>query len=202
MNKVNYLYLFLLLACTVPYVVSAQATAAREASQPNSITPTLGSYTEKLVPEENANQNLQSQNILVLNSLVNDQNQQILHMQEKIDKLEDSSGLNFAVWTGILLTSVAVILTALGIVMALFSFLGYKKMIKSAKDAATKISIEKASEVTEQLAPEVTESVLLKLINQGNFDTLIFDAVQKVTYRGIAFSSGNMLEDNKQEGVE
>ncbi|MFW5394144.1 hypothetical protein V1951_23095, partial [Yersinia sp. 2544 StPb PI] len=91
----------------------------------------------------------------------------------------------------------AVILTALGIVMALFSFFGYKKMINSAKDAATKISTQKASEVTEKLAPEVTESVLLKLIDQGNFDALIFDAVQKVTYRGIAFSSGDMLDDNK-----
>lgn len=202
MNKVTHLCLFLLLTCTVPYVVNAQATTAREASLPNATTPTVGLYTESVVREENANRNLQSQNILALNSLVNDQNQQILHMQEKIDKLEGSSGLNFAVWTGILLTSVAVILTALGIVMALFSFFGYKKMIKSAEDAATKISTEKASEVTEKLAPEVTESVLLKLINQGNFDALIFDAVQKVTYRGIAFSSGDLLEDNKQEGVE
>lgn len=75
-------------------------------------------------------------------------------------------------------------------------------MINSAKESATKISTEKASEVTEKLAPEVTESVLLKLMDQGNFDTLILEAVQKVTYRGIAFSSGDMLEGSNQENLE
>lgn len=184
----------------MPHVVSAQATAV-EGRQPDITVPASSTHTVKLDLEESANQKLQSQNIQALNYLINDQKQQILSMQEKIDKIEDDSGLNFAVWSGILLTSVAVILTALGIVMALFSFFGYKKMINSAKDAATKISTQKASEVTEKLAPEVTESVLLKLIDQGNFDALIFDAVQKVTYRGIAFSSGDMLDDNKQEEV-
>ncbi len=196
MNKVLYLYLLLILTCTMPHVVCAQATAVA-GRQPDITIPASGRHTEKLDLEESANQKLQSQNIQALNYLINDQKQQILSMQEKIDKIEDDSGLNFAVWSGILLTSVAVILTALGIVMALFSFFGYKKMINSAKDAATKISTQKASEVTEKLAPEVTESVLLKLIDQGNFDALIFDAVQKVTYRGIAFSSGDMLDDNK-----
>lgn len=136
MNKVLYLYLLLILTCTMPHVVSAQATAV-EGRQPDITIPASGTHTEKLDLEESANQKLQSQNIQALNYLINDQKQQILSMQEKIDKIEDDSGLNFAVWSGILLTSVAVILTALGIVMALFSFFGYKKMINSAKDAAT-----------------------------------------------------------------
>ncbi len=122
-------------------------------------------------------------------------------MQEKIDKLEDSSGLNFAVWSGILLTSVAVILTALGIVMAVFSFFGYKKMINGAKEAATRISTEKASEVTEELVPNITETVLLKLLEEGNFDDLIFEGIEKVAYRGIEFSGGDMLEGSSEEGV-
>ncbi|WGO83622.1 hypothetical protein [Arsenophonus apicola] len=200
MNKVTYLYFILLLTCSIPDVVSAQATS--RSSHPNTSTPAIDSYSEKLILEENANQNIQMQKILILNSLINDQKQQILHMQKKINKLEDNSGLNFAVWTGILLASVSIILTVLGIVMAIFSFFGYRNMKNRAKDAATKISIEKASEVTEQLAPEVTERVLLKLINEGNFNKLIFEAVQKITYRGVEFSSGDMLEDSKQERVE
>ncbi|GJL43870.1 hypothetical protein ACRCMW_08745 [Enterobacter chengduensis] len=175
-----------------------------EGSQPSASTSAMRTNTEKMHHEEKVNQNqeLQNQKLLVLNTLISDQKQQIHSMQDKIDKLENSSGLNFAVWTGILLTSVAVILTVLGIVMALFSFLGYKKMINSAQEAAKKISTEKAAEVTERLAPEVTESVLLKLIDQGNFDAVISNAVEKVAYRGIEFSSGDMLEDNKQEGIE
>ncbi|EOV9631362.1 hypothetical protein ACN5LM_002910, partial [Cronobacter dublinensis] len=171
-------------------------TLAQEPSQATTLPSASGSLTE-----ENAIQSSQSQNLLVLNSLVNDQKQQISQMQEKIDKLEDSSGLNFAVWSGILLTSVAVILTALGIVMAVFSFFGYKKMINGAKEAATRISTEKASEVTEELVPNITETVLLKLLEEGKFDDLIFEGIEKVAYRGIEFSGGDMLEGSSEEGV-
>ena len=197
MNKITYLYLCLILTSTIPQVANAETTTAKSDSQSNVQTSELSSQSEKLALMKN-----NESDVLTLNSLVNEQKQQILHLQEKINKIEDSSGLNFAIWSGILLTSVAVILTALGIVMAVFSFFGYKKMINSAKESATKISTEKASEVTEKLAPEVTESVLLKLMDQGNFDTLIFEAVQKVTYRGIAFSSGDMLEDSNQENLK
>lgn len=197
MNKITYLYLCLILTSTMPYVANAQTATTESDSQFNVQTSELSSQSEKLALVKN-----NESDVLTLNALVNEQKQQILHLQEKINKIEDSSGLNFAIWSGILLTSVAVILTALGIVMAIFSFFGYKKMINSAKESATKISTEKASEVTEKLAPEVTESVLLKLMDQGNFDTLILEAVQKVTYRGIAFSSGDMLEGSNQENLE
>ncbi|HGO4161507.1 TPA: hypothetical protein ACK1B7_002810 [Serratia marcescens] len=197
MNKVTYLYLILILSYATPHVVKAQVTiSSQEPSQVASISPALG-----ISQEETTNQkSLQSESILLLNSLVNDQKQQITQMQEKIDKLEDSSGLNFAVWSGIALTSVAVILTALGIVMAIFSFFGYKKMINGAKEAATRISTEKATEVTEGLVPGITETVLLKMLDGGKFDDLIFDGIEKVAYRGIEFSGGDMLEDNTEEG--
>ncbi|WP_024548880.1 hypothetical protein [Siccibacter turicensis] len=204
MNKVTCMFAFLLLTYAAPHIAYAEAATpvAEGATQPNIRTPVVESGRMKSGSEEVVSQSLQSQDISALNSLVNDQSKQILYMQKKIDNLENNSGLNFAVWTGILLTSVAVILTILGIVMALFSFLGYKKMIASAKIAAERISTKKASEVTERLAPSVTESVLLKLINEGNFDALIFDAVQKVTYRGTAFSSGDLLEENNKEITE
>jgi predicted PurR-regulated permease PerM len=199
MAKVMYLYLILFLSCATSHVVNAQVTRlSQEPSQVTTISPALG-----ISQEENTNQkNLQSESILLLNSLVNDQKQQITQMHEKIDKLEDSSGLNFAVWSGIALTSVAVILTALGIVMAIFSFFGYKKMINGAKEAATRISTEKATEVTEGLAPGITETVLLKMLHEGKFDDLIFDGIEKVAYRGIEFSGGDMLEDNTEERAE
>lgn len=155
---------------------------------------------QESITDNNVNEISRDRDVILLDSLVSEQKKQIQYMQEKLEKLENSSGLNFAVWTGIVLASVAVILTALGIVMALFSFVGYKKMINSAKDAAERISTDKASEVTEKLAPVVTESVLLKLLDKGNFDAIIFEAVQKVTYRGIEFSSGDMLNDDRSEG--
>ena len=197
MTKVTYLYLILFLSCATPHVVNAQVTrSSQEPAQVTTISPALG-----ISQEQNTNQkSLPSENFLLLNSLVNAQKQQITQMQEKIDKLEDSSGLNFAVWSGIALTCVAVILTALGIVMAIFSFFGYKKMINGAKEAATRISTERATEVTGELVPGITETVLLKMLDEGKFDNLIFDGIEKVAYRGIEFSGGDMLEDNTEEG--
>lgn len=74
-------------------------------------------------------------------------------------------------------------------------------MINGAKEAATRISTEKASEVTEELVPNITETVLLKLLEEGNFDDLIFEGIEKVAYRGIEFSGGDMLEGSSEEGV-
>ncbi|EKR7626535.1 hypothetical protein P9D04_004537, partial [Escherichia coli] len=130
-----------------------------------------------------------------LTSLINSQKNEIEVMRNKINSLENSSGMNFAVWTGILLASVAVILTVLGIAMAVFSFFGYKKIMDSVKEVATTISTTEAAIVSERLAPTVTEDVLLKLIEGRSFDKIIYEAVQKVTYRGIRFSSEDMLEE-------
>lgn len=135
-------------------------------------------------------------NELKLTSLINSQKVEIEVMKNKIISLENSSGMNFAVWTGILLASIAVILTVLGIAMAVFSFFGYKKIMASVKDVATTISATEAAIVSERLAPTVTEDVLLKLIEGRSFDKIIYEAVQKVTYRGIRFSSEDMLEED------
>ncbi|HFF9478269.1 TPA: hypothetical protein ACGFA2_001990 [Serratia marcescens] len=136
-----------------------------------------------------------SKELTELTSLINSQKVEIEVMRDKISSLENTSGMNFAVWTGILLASVAVILTVLGIAMAVFSFFGYRKIMDSVKEVATTISTTEAAIVSERLAPTVTEDVLLKLIEGRSFDKIIFEAVQKVTYRGIRFSSEDMLEE-------
>ncbi|WP_449576624.1 hypothetical protein [Lelliottia nimipressuralis] len=151
-----------------------------------------------IILPENPKPDFESKEIneLTLTSLINSQKVEIEVMRNKITSLENSSGMNFAVWTGILLASVAVILTVLGIAMAVFSFFGYKKIMASVKDVATTISATEAAIVSERLAPTVTEDVLLKLIEGRSFDKIIYEAVQKVTYRGIRFSSEDMLEED------
>ncbi|EIC5005006.1 hypothetical protein K9798_004750, partial [Salmonella enterica] len=152
----------------------------------------------KNISNENATTYFESKKITELTSLINSQKVEIEVMRNKVTSLENSSGMNFAVWTGILLASVAVILTVLGIAMAVFSFFGYKKIMDSVKDVATTISTTEAAIVSERLAPTVTEDVLLKLIEGRSFDKIIYEAVQKVTYRGIRFSSEDMLEEEQK----
>lgn len=106
--------------------------------------------------------------------------------------------MNFAIWIGILLASITVILTVLGIAMAIFSFFGYKKIMSSAKDVATSISTTEATKITKSLAPTVTKNVLLKLIDEGKFDEIIENAVEEVTYRGIQFSPEETNQDEEK----
>jgi hypothetical protein len=124
------------------------------------------------------------------------------HLEDKVESITSSSGMNFAVWTGILLASVAIILTSLGVVMALFSFLGYKKIMNSARDISTtiseKISRDVAKEVAENLAPEVTENVLIKLLDEKKFDIIINEAVEKIIYRGVQFKDSDLLEGEEK----
>ncbi|EPE1000743.1 hypothetical protein WIA93_19975 [Citrobacter amalonaticus] len=177
--------------------------ASNEALASNKLINTQQSETKqadnnKNISNENITTYLESKKITELTSLINSQKVEIEVMRNKVTSLENSSGMNFAVWTGILLASVAVILTVLGIAMAVFSFFGYKKIMDSVKDVATTISTTEAAIVSERLAPTVTEDVLLKLIEGRSFDKIIYEAVQKVTYRGIRFSSEDMLEEEQK----
>ncbi|MFL4368772.1 hypothetical protein [Enterobacter asburiae] len=126
------------------------------------------------------------------------QQQKINELEIKVNKLDNSGGMNFAVWTGILLAAVAIILTALGVVMAIFSFLGYKKIMNSVHDIATSISEnvakEVAKEIAEDLTPGVTEGVLIKLFEEKRFDKVINQAVEKIIYRGIQLDNDNVLD--------
>lgn len=154
--------------------------------------------TENAARDEEISKSIQSYEISTQKNIIDEQKDKIASLQNKLDTIENSSGLNFAVWSGIILTSVAILLTILGIIIAVFSFFGYKKVMNSAKDAAENVSAVKAAEITERLAPTLTESILLKLLEKGNFDKIIQQAVEKVTYRGIEFSSSDMLEEQEK----
>lgn len=129
-----------------------------------------------------------------MRDLISSQQNKIEALDAKLNSVKVDDGMNFAIWTGILLASVAIILTVLGIVMALFSFFGYKKIKNSVPVLATNTSTVVATSVAEKLAPIVTEKVLVKLLEDGSFDKVINDAVANVTFRGIGYSSGELSE--------
>lgn len=194
MNDKNFKFIVCFLVFFTFSFVNNEALASNKTVGPQ---PTENSHidvTQSTKPV-NPKTHSESKEITELTSLINSQKVEIEVMRDKISSLENSSGMNFAVWTGILLASVAVILTVLGIAMAVFSFFGYKKIMDSVKEVATTISTTEAAIVSERLAPTVTEGVLLKLIEGRSFDKIIFEAVQKVTYRGIRLSSEDMLEE-------
>lgn len=125
---------------------------------------------------------------------------QIEDLKSKLLELEDSkSEIKFVEWIGILLAAVSAIVTVLGVFIAIFSFFGYKKIVSSTTDLATTIatdiSTRKVTEIAQEKVPASVQDELIKLVDQGRFDNAIHDAVIKVTFRGVARSH----EENMQE---
>ena len=71
--------------------------------------------------------------------------------------------------TSVMLTCVAVIVTALGVGVALLAFWGYRNI----REASIKASVDKA------------ELVIDRTIQSGKFNEIIFKASQSVIYRGV-----------------
>jgi len=92
-------------------------------------------------------------------------------------------------WLSYLLASVAIIITALGVGIALLAFWGYKNI----KGAAVEDSIQKSK--------EASESFIENAIEEGKFSDLISKAVDRVIYRDILsrddFPESENNNDNK-----
>ena len=108
--------------------------------------------------------------------------EKIYELEEKIVLLESRSGeFGFTEWAGILLACVSVILTVLGVVIAILSFFGYKAAVNKAEDIA--------SSKTEETVSKIARELISEKIDDGDFNDLIQEAVDKVTYRGIFSAS-------------
>lgn len=89
-----------------------------------------------------------------------------------------SNGTTFEVWSGILLACVAVLVTVLGVVVALLSFFGYRELI------------EKGTESASLVAAEQTKIEFDRFIATGRLDNVIAESINKIVYRGFSFGSG------------
>ncbi|WP_144244125.1 hypothetical protein [Nitrincola sp. A-D6] len=101
-------------------------------------------------------------------------------------KTSQKNEMSFEVWAGLLLASSALLLTIIGIGIALLSVFGYRKLVKKSKDVAEKISIKVARETSKATANEATAAELVRLLEAGNFDKVIREAIESISLRGVS----------------
>lgn len=94
---------------------------------------------------------------------------------------EETRGMNFEAFTGILLTCVAILVTILGVGIAILALWGFSNIKKAAAEAAVLSS----------------EKQLRDTINTGHFNDVINRAVEKVIYRGILSEENFPKEDRE-----
>jgi hypothetical protein len=115
------------------------------------------------------------------------QRKEINHLRDELSYSlqEKGSGMKFEVWAGLLLASSALLLTIVGVGIALLSIFGYKKIINIsttvAEDTARKIS----TETSFQMVPDATTRELIRLMDDKKFDPIISKAVEAFLYRGV-----------------
>ena len=131
-----------------------------------------------------------------LEIVISNKNKEIDELNLKVEQLVNTtveSGLSFEQWAGIVLASVAVIVTTLGVGIAIFSFFGYRNAMVKASEVAS----EKASEV----AYEAAKNEITKRIENGDFHETITVAIQKIAYEGILSSDEIRYEEENSEDI-
>ena len=143
-----------------------------------------------------------------LESLIVEQNEVIESLQERLkipENFEQEEGMTFEVWSGILLAVTALILGAVGIGIAVFSFIGYNELINKGVEKATTVATAISEEVAKDRVSEEVSSKsreeIERLIDVGYFDTIINEIVQRFIYRGVLPGS-DFGENNQAEGSE
>lgn len=185
-------------------------------------TPELKPVASQSKPPQNFPGSQQGSEISL--DLVDTLKKQNSKLEKKIDVLEtelrkqikliealksNEDSMDYAQWSSIMLASVALILTVLGIVLAVFSFIGYQKVLDSAKTTATDV----AGREVENKIHDTTKLELEKLFSkQAMSDSdsneykklepirkFLLDAVAKVIYRGISFEGYDSNSSDKEQ---
>ncbi len=120
------------------------------------------------------------------------QEEKIKHLEKDILDLKKPANTDPV---ALVLASVSVIITVLGVLIAILSILGYSNIKKEAiKDART-IAKESVELIAKVEIPKATEANLIKLIEENRFDELIQSAVENIAYRGISIPDSTSIEE-------
>lgn len=104
--------------------------------------------------------------------------------------------MTFEQWTGILLASVAVLITALGVVIAIAAIWGFSAIKRGAESASTEhVRDSLANGDLGQKIDERFTAYLNERLDKGQFRELIERRVDEVVYRGSEVRAG-LVEDD------
>jgi hypothetical protein len=131
-------------------------------------------------------------------------NQQVkLNSEQKVLTREP---MKFEVFSGLLLAVAALVLGAVGIGIAVLSFIGYNELINKGVEKATTVATQVSEKVTEETISEEVEREVTNKIDQliidGTFDNVITERVEQYIYRGIGVVSEHSGNDDNEEEPE
>jgi len=108
------------------------------------------------------------------------QAEKIKNLEKEVSELRKPDDNSVAT---LLLSAVSVIITVLGVLIAILAILGYRNIKNEAIKDARKTAKETVEIVAKEEIPRATEENIIKLIEENRFDRLIQNAVENIVYR-------------------
>ncbi|WP_041931560.1 hypothetical protein [Pseudomonas poae] len=108
------------------------------------------------------------------------QAEKIKNLEKELSELRKPDDNSVAT---LLLSAVSVIITVLGVLIAILAILGYRNIKNEAIKDARKTAKETVKIVAKEEIPRATEDNIIKLIEENRFDRLIQNAVENIVYR-------------------
>lgn len=93
--------------------------------------------------------------------------------QHKVTKSHQGIGTN----SGERSASVAVIVTVMGVIIAIMALYGYKEIIQRAGETAERVARNQSQ--------EISEKILMEQVETGVFDEIINNNIEKIALRGV-----------------
>lgn len=105
-------------------------------------------------------------------------------LKNRIDNLyESQSYFSYADFAAIAITAVAVLVTVVGIAIAVLSFWGYKNIRATTKASAKAVAENVATKTTEQKIDSVVKDKLIELVDEGRLTQHLEDVVDALILR-------------------
>lgn len=153
------------------------ATEALEVAQLQKENRILSEEIEFLRKERNDQEEKSNKKLEDLEAVTQSQKALIQNLEYEVKSITDRFLTNrtiFENWGGFLLGCVSVLVTVLGVGIALLSCIGYRELIA------------KGSEKAELIAAEKTQKEFDRFIEDGKLDAVIAEVINKISFRGIA----------------
>ncbi|CCN50205.1 exported hypothetical protein [Vibrio nigripulchritudo MADA3029] len=105
-------------------------------------------------------------------------------IEKKIENLyEEKSYFSYADFAAIAITCVSVLITVVGIAIALLSFFGFKNIQKTTKTSTEELATKIANDTAENAIEPAVEKQLTKLIDEGKINEHLEEVVDSFIFR-------------------
>lgn len=123
-----------------------------------------------------------------------EQEAQISELKRALSAPPESTG---SFTTTVVLAAVTVVVTVLGVLMAILSIFGYTNIRQESIKASQETAQSTIKSIAETGLLQATENSLITLLEKGRFDEIIQNAISTIEFRGISVES-DLLEEEKQ----